>query len=91
MSPSPKDIAGFQRLDEIGARALTDDDYRRRLLDDPKSVLREGGLEIPDDVEVVIHRNRPKLVHLVMPAEPVHTDQLDVNEVRVAMLHCHTF
>ncbi len=91
MSPNPKEIKGFQLLDEIGAKALTDTNYRRRLLDDPKSVLRKGGLEVPDDVEVVIHRNRPNLIHLVLPAAPVQADQLDVDEVRVALLHCHTF
>lgn len=91
MSPNPREIKGFQLLDEIGAKALTDTNYRRRLLDDPKSVLRKAGLEVPDDVDVVIHRNRPNLIHLVLPAAPVQTDQLDVDEVRVAVLHCHTF
>jgi nitrile hydratase alpha subunit len=91
VSPHPKDIKGFQLLDEIGAKALTDTNYRRRLLDDPKSVLRKGGLEIPDDVEVVIHRNRPNLVHLVLPEALVEVDRLDVTEVRVAMLSRHTF
>jgi hypothetical protein len=91
VSPSPKEIKGFQLLDEIGAKALTDTNYRRRLLDDPKSVLRKGGLEVADDVEVVIHRNRPNLIHLVLPAAPVQADKLDVDEVRVAVLHCHTF
>ena len=91
MSPNPREIKGFQLLDEIGAKALTDTNYRRRLLDDPKSVLRKAGLEVPDDVDVEVHRNRPNLIHLVLPAAPVQTDQLDVNEVRVAVLHCHTF
>jgi hypothetical protein len=91
VSPNPREIKGFQLLDEIGAKALTDTNYRRRLLDDPKSVLRKAGLEVPDDVDVEVHRNRPNLIHLVLPAAPVQTDQLDVNEVRVAVLHCHTF
>ena len=91
MSPNPREIKGFQLLDEIGAKALTNTNYRRRLLDDPKSVLRKAGLEVPDDVDVEVHRNRPNLIHLVLPAAPVQADQLDVDEVRVAMLHCHTF
>jgi hypothetical protein len=91
VSPNPREIKGFQLLDEIGAKALTDTNYRRRLLDDPKSVLRKAGLEVPDDVDVEVHRNRPNLIHLVLPAAPVQADQLDVDEVRVALLHCHTF
>jgi hypothetical protein len=91
VSPSPKDIKGFQHLDKIGARALTDTNYRRRLLDNPKSVLRKEGLKVADDVEVVIHRNRPNVIHLVLPAELVKPNKLDVNEVEVAKLICHTF
>ena len=88
---APRFVARDGNGHEIGAKALTDTNYRRRLLDDPKSVLRKAGLEVADDVEVVIHRNRPNLIHLVLPAAPVQADQLDVDEVRVAMLHCHTF
>jgi hypothetical protein len=91
VSPSPKNIKGFQQLDKIGARALTDTNYRRRLLDDPKSVLRKEGLKVADGVEVVIHRNRANLIHLVLPSELVEPDRLDVKEVDVTKLICHAF
>jgi Nitrile hydratase, alpha chain len=85
MTTDPRDVKGFQRLEEIGAKALGDDDYRRELIDDPKSVLRREGLDVADDVEVVVHRNREKLIHLVLPAgPPEHT--LHVEDVNVASL-----
>jgi hypothetical protein len=86
VSPQPKNVKGFQLLDEIAAQALTNTNYRRRLLDDPKSVLREKGLAVPDDVEVVIHRNGPNLIHLVLPSQLAKTARLDVKEVDVATL-----
>lgn len=92
MSFDPTRIKGYELLDEIAAKALGDVDYRRRLLDDPKAVLREAGLAIGDDVEVVIHRNRPKLIHLVLPSAPPDRDRLNVDEVDVMILgRHHTF
>jgi hypothetical protein len=91
MSPHPNDIKGIQLLDEIAMEASTNAAYRRELLDDPKSVLRGKGLTVEDDVEVVIHRNTEKLIHLVLPRELVHSDALDINEVDVAKLICHPF
>ena len=38
------------------ARAMEDDDYRQRLLHDPQPALRDAGLELSDDVEVVFHQ-----------------------------------
>jgi Nitrile hydratase, alpha chain len=92
MSFDPTRIKGYELLDEIAAKALDDVDYRRRLLDEPKAVLREAGLVIGDDVEVVIHRNRPKVIHLVLPSAPPDRDRLNVDEVDVMILgRHHTF
>jgi Nitrile hydratase, alpha chain len=91
MSPHPNDIKGFQLLDEIAAKASTDVDYRRELLDDPRSVLRDKGLVVDDDVEVLIHRNTPNVIHLVLPEDLCGADMLDVDEVHVTKLICHAF
>ena len=88
----PNQVKGFQLLEKIGYDALDDDDLRRRLLDDPKSELGKAGLKIDADVEVVVHRNRPNLIHLVLPSKPTTKDPLDVNEVGlVTLIHHHPF
>lgn len=89
MSPSPGEIRGVQLLQSVLARAVEDDELRRRLHEDPKTVLREAGLQIADDVEVVVHENASNRVNLVLPSRPQRWEELDVEEVdAVLLLEC---
>lgn len=54
----------------IVARAWADDAFKARLLTDPKSVLRENGLEPPAGAEVRIVEDTPEVRHFVLPASP---------------------
>jgi Nitrile hydratase, alpha chain len=77
---------GHQILQGIAARALDDPDYRKQLVADPKPILKKEGLTVADDVEVVVHENEHKRVHLVLPSRPKPDQQLDVNETNVRPL-----
>ena len=50
--------------------------YRSRSVIDPRGVLREFGLEIPDDVEVRVWDSTAELRYLVLPERPAGTDGL---------------
>jgi nitrile hydratase len=50
--------------------------YRSRSVIDPRGVLREFGLELPDDVEVRVWDSTADLRYLVLPQRPPGTDQL---------------
>jgi hypothetical protein len=77
-----RETKGAKILDAVALRAATDTNYRRRLLDDPKGVLAKEGLTIADEVEVVVHRNRPGVINLVLPAEsPRKGKKLSVDEI----------
>lgn len=79
----PREIEAFKILQGVTARALADDDYRHRLYDDPKSVLAEAGLEMPECMEVAVHQNRAGMFHLVLP-EPLPADQqLDLDSLNL--------
>lgn len=52
------------------AKAWTDDQYKRRLIDDPNAVLQSAGLPLPQGVHFVVVENEPDRVHLVLPAKP---------------------
>lgn len=77
---------GQKILHQVAAQALADADYRKRLIRDPRSVLREAGLVVPDELEVVIHQNHDDVIHLVLPSPLEAAAQLDVDELNVVYL-----
>ena len=48
--------------------------YRSRAVIDPRGVLREFGLELPEDVEVRVWDSTAELRYLVLPARPAGTE-----------------
>ena len=55
--------------------------YRSRSVIDPRGVLREFGLELPDDVEVRVWDSTAELRYLVLPERPAGTDGLSEAEL----------
>src|SRR5262245_59567812 len=50
--------------------------YRSRSVIDPRGILREFGLELPDDVEVRVWDSTAELRYLVLPERPAGTEGL---------------
>ena len=48
--------------------------YRSRSVIDPRGVLKEFGLELPDDVEVRVWDSTAEIRYLVLPERPAHTE-----------------
>jgi hypothetical protein len=86
VTTDPGEVEGFQILDEIAAKALDDDEYRQALIADPKSVLREEGLVVPDEIEVVVVENTEDRIYLVLPSQPAKAVELDLDEVELQQL-----
>ena len=55
--------------------------YRKRAVNDPRGVMREFGLDLPDDVEVRVHDSTADMRYLVIPARPAGTEDLSVEEL----------
>jgi hypothetical protein len=55
---------------EIVARAWSDDEFKLKLIDDPRTVLADAGLPVSQKINYVVVENEPQLVHLVLPARP---------------------
>lgn len=51
--------------------------YRSRAVIDPRGVLKEFGLELPEDVEIRVWDSTAELRYLVVPERPAGTDQMD--------------
>jgi len=50
--------------------------YRQRAVNDPRGVMREFGLVLPDDVEVRVHDSTADIRYLVLPLRPKGTETL---------------
>lgn len=55
--------------------------YRSRSVIDPRGVLREFGLELPDDVEVRVWDSTAELRYLVLPERPAGTEGLSEEQL----------
>lgn len=86
MSAQPPDIEGFRKLQEVLVKAADDPAEREKLEKDPKTVLREAGLHVPDDHEVKIVHNTSTTVHLVVPSKGHRWEELDTKETNVHTL-----
>lgn len=58
--------------------------YRARVVREPRSVLREFGVELSDDVEVRVHDSTAELRYMVLPQRPAGTE--DWSEADLAKL-----
>ncbi len=49
-------------------KAVTDDEFRSRLVDDPKSAIKDAlGIELPDSIAIHVHEDTEMSAHLVLP------------------------
>ena len=55
--------------------------YRSRSVIDPRGVLREFGLELPEDVEVRVWDSTAELRYLVLPERPAGTEKLSEEQL----------
>lgn len=89
MSTDPTANRGVQIIQSVVAQALADEEFRLKLLDDPRGVLRDAGLTVSEETEVVIHENTDDTVHFVLPSPPAAAQELDIDEVDIVLIAYH--
>lgn len=58
---------------DIILRAWKDENFRKRLIQDPrKAIAEEFKLNIPDGLEVFVHEEDEHKIHLIVPAKPAN-------------------
>ena len=58
--------------------------YRARVVREPRAVLQEFGVDLPEDVEVRVHDSTAELRYMVLPQRPPNTE--DWSEERLASI-----
>jgi hypothetical protein len=66
-----------QKFREIIARAWKDEDFKQKLLSDPKKVFGEAGISFPANLNVNVHVDTPDAVHIVIPRNPAESELSD--------------
>jgi hypothetical protein len=56
-----------EKWGQIVSKAWSDENFKKRLISDPATILKENGLEVPPGVQVKVVENTDKLLHLTLP------------------------
>jgi len=79
MTENEKNLTPEGLKKEVIKRAQSDNDFKKALVDNPKEILGQLGVEFPEEVEVKVVEESPKVVYLVLPVNPdeLSDEQLD--------------
>ena len=72
------------QLADLFAACWKDEALKQRFMADPKAVLAEYGMDVPDGMAVNVVENTDTTVHITMPAPPSGPRQLSDEELRNA-------
>lgn len=63
---------------QITDKAVGDADFRNALLSNPKQTIsQELGVDLPEDLEVVVHESDPKTLYLALPVSEIGEEDLE--------------
>ena len=69
------------QLASLFAACWKDEALKARLMADPKAVLAEHGMDVPDGMDVKVVENADNCVHLTIPAPPSVSGELSDEEL----------
>jgi sRNA-binding carbon storage regulator CsrA len=75
-----KTIEERKEYAKIIAQAWVDEEFKKRLLDDPATVLKENGIEIPEGMTVKIVELKENEIQIPLPPKPADVN-LSVEEL----------
>ena len=74
---------------KLVAAAWADESVKQRLIESPKQVLKEYGVEMPEGIDIRVFENSDNIVNLVIPMKPADI-VMDSVETREAAFGCMT-
>lgn len=75
-------MLGSQNYSKIIAKTWSDPAFRKKFLGDPKTVLREYGIEIPDSVQVSVKEGSGSgRIDLELPPRPANSTDNDLQKL----------
>ncbi len=83
INPSQKEtkMESKNAMGEILAKCMRDEEFKARFVSDPKSVLKEFGVETPEVLRLVVVEDDSRTKHIVVPAMPPESAELSDREL----------
>ena len=75
-------------LAQLFAACWKDEALKARFMTDPKAVMKEHGLDVPDNMDVKVVENADDCVHITLPAPPAVETDLSDDELSQAAGGC---
>ena len=72
------------KLAALFAACWKDETLRSRFMREPKVVLREHGMDVPEGLDVRVVENTDDQIHITMPARPEDVDSLSDADLSAA-------
>ena len=77
-------------LAQLFAKCWKDEALKARFMSDPKALLKEHGLDVPDNLGVKVLENADDCVHITLPAPPAGHMDLSDDELSNAAAGAYT-
>ena len=71
-------------LNRLFAACWKDEALKARFLSDPKAVMKEFDLDVPDGIDVKVVENADDCVHITLPVRPASSGELSDDELSSA-------
>ena len=72
------------QLADLFAACWKDEALKARFMADPKAVMKEHGLDVPDGIDVKVVENADDCVHITLPAPPARPMDLSDDDLQGA-------
>lgn len=63
--------------------------YRARTVREPRSVLREFGLDLPENIQLIVHDSNADMRYLVLPQPPKNIELLNTDDLEALVTRDH--
>ena len=77
-------------LADLFAACWKDDALKARFMSDPKAVLAEHDIKVPEGMDVNVVENSDNTVHITMPKKPAGSTELSDDEIMAAAAGVYT-
>lgn len=74
-------------LQQVIARCWSDKEFKARLIEQPRAVLAEHGIDLPADADICIHENTEACFHVVVPERPQELDDQQLGDSSAGAYH----